>query len=281
MVVPEIITLLLAPFLLSYYWNVSIRSFLILPRCFQCCISTYEIDCPSDTAPTLKHAIALATSTANIFGTRTIHTIHLQGAHHTTESIAIDSPHKLLILGTSTMAMDLNPTAHKVPTPTKKDPKFTPTTLTLESSFAVVDQGNVTLRHLHIHSGVGVQATDGGTLTLEQCEITHCTSSGAFARRGGRLQVDQCRVTHNSGSGVVCGDSGSRITVTDCTLCNNTASGVYCYFGGVGDIHGDRTVVSKNGLNDLRARGGTINVLLSDDTDLICQRSVEAGGIIV
>ena len=250
---PEIITLLLFPLVLSFYWNVSIVSFVLRQRCGLC--SPTVLHCPSTQAPTLSQAIHSAKTTMNIFGTKTIQTIHLSGAHVLPKKVVLNDTLSI-IANTETIE-----------------------TCTIKIKNDWIVTGNMTLHGIQIVNGKGINVTDGGTLTLLECHVTRCKSSGVVVRRGGTLTLDQCCITYNDGSGLVVGDKGSTIDIEDSNISHNQSNGVYSYFGGVCDLRGAKTVVSANESNDLRARGGEINI--HDDLDLSCTRQVEENGLIV
>ena len=253
---PEILTFLLFPLVLSFYWDVSIFSF-VRQRCGLCSrlCSPTVLYCPSKQAPTLSQALLQAKRTMNVFGTQTIETIHLSGAHVLPKKVVLND----------TISIIAN--TEKIET----------CTLKIENDWIVT--GNVTMNGIQIVNGKGMNVTDGGTLALLECHVTRCKSSGVVVRRGGTLTLHQCCINYNDGSGLVVGDKGSTIDIEDSNISHNQSNGVYSYFGGVCDLRGAKTVVSANESNDLRARGGEINI--HDELDLRCTRQVEENGIIV
>jgi hypothetical protein len=257
-ILPLIVTVLLAPIVLSYYWNISLVA-LIAKQCRCCCQPKHLV---TTSTFNLIDAIAIAKNTTNIFGSRTIRSIHVRGSQTlTTEPIVIDFG-PLTIQGESTDVIATH-------------------------GISIVRGAEVHIKHLRIHGntfsdnimdGKGISILDRHSLLhLSACVVENCHSSGIVARRGGSFILESCHIRSNHGSGIVVGDSISNGNIKNCHIKRNVNSGVYVYHGGTCTVHGESTEIEKNQV-DLRARGGTIELYVDE---LSCTRRVEENGMIV
>ena len=92
-------------------------------------------------------------------------------------------------------------------------------------------------------------------LMLTNVEVTNCCSSLQTPKLNGAIQIEgkntflymnECNIHHNKGRGIV-SRRESDIYLNDCIVCNNDWSGIVSEQNGRINIHGDNTLITKNG----------------------------------
>jgi hypothetical protein len=241
----EIVTILLFPILLSFYWKRSIYDYIFSKG--------MVIVCPSADCETLNRALYLVKNSKNVFGNQTIQTICISGSH-SIEDIHINKIN-LKIIGNGETVIEVS------------------------KSFVIENGSNVEINSIEL-SGMGLHVTGDAKIKIEYCKISNCRSSGVIVQRGGSLRIYDSSVNRCSGSGIVCGDKGSAVNVKNCRINHNQSSGIYTYFGGECNIYGDKNDIIKNEQSDLRARGVRTCIQIHGEVGL-CRRIVEEKGTII
>ena len=185
-----LITILLAPIVLSYYWKIPLYTF--IPSFSSSffsnpCLHIHSIYCPSNQAPTLYDAIILAKSSYwPIFQTRRYNQIILTSTdpdvYHTERRIDFDRSLKLVVMKSSSLIMK-NGGANPNPNPT------------ISSSGGIYVSGihtHIKFQHVNVTRGKGISSIRGGMLEMERCHIYGCKSSGLICRSGGTAELVDC-----------------------------------------------------------------------------------------
>lgn len=99
----------------------------------------------------------------------------------------------------------------------------------------------------------GVEARDGGSMTIEKCLITNNQSHGVLVDKKGRANIQNCSIQGNKGEGVWCGGIMSQTRGIGYPNCDvNSENYAVCV------IH--NSVICQNGMSGFSLDGGSFDI---------------------